>query len=789
MIQNEKIEKVLAEEYLKYASYVLKYRAIPDSRDCLKDGARKILYAQFVNGITHDKAFKKGTKNVAAAMSFSVHGSGPIYGNLVRMAQPFALRYPLVDFQGNAGSLISLDDYAADRYLELRSSAVASEMLKNIKKETIEKWRENYDQTDFFPTVLPGYFPNIVNGCTGIGVGASCSIPQFNVSDVCDSLILLVNNLQATFEELYCPVDFATGAIITNEEEVKLSLKEGKGKSIKIIAKMEYDSDKNELVVKELPYQVCTSHVCEQLTKTITEGKISGIDSYFDATDYSGVAIRIKLTKTANVAKIIERLYKETSLGHFYPVNMVMLQDGRFPRVYGWKEILVTYLKHLKNTIRRSYEFDLKKILARIHVLEGLIKAIDIIDDVIRDIKTSTNTAIACNTIMKNYEFTEIQAKAILDMKLQKLAALEKEKLIKELKELRDEADFINNILNNENVFNAEVIREIEGIKKKFKDEHRTVNTNIIYNENNEPLEKKNLVVYISEKGAILATEANTYLVQSRGGKGAKIKLKNNDFIKETIYTNNGDMVLLFSNKGKAYTYYLNDLEIGKETHLNSILEMDADERIVNMIAYNKTTLAKYVIFGTKNGTVKKSLLEDYISKKKTSVTAIKLREDDNLTSVIFTKENEELMLISNNGHGIKFNEKEITPTSRNTIGVKGINLSEGDSLITMVNIPQEDNLYLCSLTSNGMIKQTSIDEFSNIKRGGKGVNIHKLKEKDEKIVDAVIITSKAKEIFIVSTTNIIKISIKDIPISSRSTIGNKAMNITGNILKLAIPE
>jgi DNA gyrase subunit A len=785
MIEDKRIEDILAKEYLTYAGYVLKYRAIPDSRDCLKDGARKILYAQQINGITHDKAFKKGTKNVAAAMSFSVHGSGPIYGNLVRMAQPFALRYPLEDFQGNVGSLINLDDYAADRYLELRSSAVAAEMLKNIKKETIEKWRENYDQTDYFPTVLPGYFPNIVNGCTGIGVGASCSIPQFNIGDVCAALVKLVNNPQSTFEDIYCPVDFATGGIITNEEEVKLSLREGKGKSIKIIAKMEYDSDKNEIVVKELPYQVCTSTICEQLNKSIAEGKISGIESYFDGTDYNGVAIRIRLTKTANVARIIDRLYKETSLGYHYPVNMVMLEEGRFPRVFGWREALVTYLKHLKNTIRRSYEFDLRKILDRIHILTGLIKAIDIIDDVIRDIKASANTAVACVTIMKNYSFTELQAKAILDMKLQKLAALEKEKLVKELKELELESIQITELLNSEEKFNKEVIREIESIKNKFKDDHRTLNTTINTEEENEPLEKKNLVVYISEKGAILATEATNYLVQNRGGKGSKIKLKNNDFIKETIYTSNGDMVLLFSNKGKAYIYYLNDLEIGKETHLNSILEMEADEKIVNMIPYNKNTTSKYVVFGTINGIVKKTELSEYISKKRTGMAAIKLKDGDSLAVVQFIKEKEEIMLISANGNGIKFKESEITSTGRNTMGVKGINLNPNDHLVAIVNIPLEENIYLCSITSNGMVKQTDMKEFSNIGRGGKGVNIHKLKDATEYIVDATFINQKTKEVLVATSTNIIKISVNDIPISGRTTIGNKAINGASSISKL----
>lgn len=778
----ETIEKVLPENYLLYAGYVAQHRAIADARDFLKDGARKIIFAQWKSGITHDKGFQKGTKNVAATMSYSVHGPAPIYGNMVRMAQPFSLRYPLVDYEGGVGTLVNGDDYSADRYLELRGSAIAAEMTRNLKKDAVAEWKDNYDETEKYPAVLPAYFPNLCNGVSGIGVGLATSIPTFNVKDVIAALSILLNNGDATFDELYCPIDFPTGAIVVNESEVKDSLRAGKGKAAKIYAKIDYDSDKNELVVRELPYQVFTSTVCQQLQKAIDEGKLLGVDSFFDGTDFNGVNIRIRLTKKGNPKKITSLLYKHTSLGHHYGINMVLLANGLRPKVFTWKEILSTYLAHLQTTVRRSYEFDLRKAKERLHIVEGLLKAVDIIDEVVRTIKSSPSPGAARMALTDTFLFSLVQADAILNMRLARLTNLEKQELTKEKEKLAAEITRINHILGDG--FTQEIERELAAISKKYGDARRTTNIDLELGENDEPAEKRILMVYFSEFGSVLAQEIDQYTLQLRGGKGTKVKMRPGDFIKESVYADNGSWVVVFTSLGRAHTFYLNDLEVGSEYHIQALLDLQPNEEVMAILPYDKAKNYNSVIIGTKNGYLKKSSLDTFVSKSKKPIVAIKLREGDAIASVSFVSSGDNLLVVSKKGSCIRIREQDVPETGRATMGVIGIRLDSGNELLNVLSfgeLAQE----VCSISTVGLIKRTPLTEFSLTGRATKGVKIHSLRE-DEEVAATAVITQE-KEIMAVSQTNAIRISLAQVPQSSRNTMGVHIMKNPGKITKISL--
>lgn len=783
-IQKTNIEEYLSDSYLKYSGYVAQTRAIIDSRDGLKMGARKILFTMWKNGITHDKPYQKGAESVAKTMLLSPHGDAPIYGNLVRMSQSFSLRYPLIDPHGNNGTMHTGDDYGAYRYVEYRLDKTSSEMLKHLKKDTIDEWRDNYNDTIKFPAVLPSYFPNVlVNGNTGIGVGLASSIPQFNLNEVCERLVMAVRNPNLDFEQLYCRPDFATGGILANESEIKESLKTGNGKSITLLGRMEYDSDTNEIVIKELPYQVFTQTICEQLEKCLMEFKIPGIESYFDGSDFEGVNIRIKLTKHANVNKIISLLYKETSLRNHFGINMVMLQDGRIPRIYGWVDMVYTYLNHLKNMIHKSYEWDISQSKAKLHIITGFLRARDIIDEIVQDIKGSSGTSDARRILVSKHRFSELQADAILDMKLAKLARLEKEKLENEKLEHEKNIKIWEEILGPG--FEDEVIAEINRIKKEYGDARRTEVKTVFTGDSDAPAVEKELVVHISEKGTVIATEASQYVIQSRGGKGMKIKMRPGDLLKETVRGSNSEYLILLSNKGKSYNLYLNDLEVGKETHFKSLLELEDGEEIITLLPYSKTNDYDYIVFLTKNGTLKKTPIEEYKTKKQTGLIAIKFREGDELASIAFAKKKDNLFIVSRNGYAIQIREDSVSETGRVSIGVSGIKLGTGDTALAVIPI-RENFTEICTITDGGFVKRTPISDFNITNRATKGVLIQKLKE-DDKIASATCLTKDDKSVIIISETNTIKIPIADIPSLNRQTQGNYAMKTETKIVKMLV--
>ena len=553
------LTETLESNFARYAGMVIQDRAIVDVRDGLKPAARQLAYAQYIDKLTYDKPFKKATKSVAAGMAhFYVHGDASAYSTLIRMGKPFAMRYPLEDVQGSYGNQMENDNEAAPRYVEMRLSNLGTHLFDSIEKDTIgeEDWRENYDGTEQYPAVLPSIgFYNLVQGSTGIGVALASSIPQFNLREMNNSLIKLLWNKNTPFEEIYCAPDFATGATIINGEEIKESIKNGTGPSIKIRAKIENDYQNNQLIVKELPYGVYTNTICKQLTEAIEENPDCGIIKFLDLTGTEPL-IKITLEKGANFAKVKEFLYKNTALQSYFSVNMVMLKDGKVPQIFGLKEAMLEYLEHSKKVLKNRIIFDLEKAKARLEIVEGYLKALSIIDEVVALIKAQSSSAAACVALMNTFGFSERQAKAILDLKLNRLVNMEIAKIQQEKQNLEEKIEYYNLLLTNEKEFLTVIENNLQEVSKKYGDDRRTIIDNI--SEEAPIVEEKAIIAYISKRGAIIAREIGELSTQKRNTVGSKIKFADkNDYIWKTIAGKNTEQVLIFTNLGKAYNLQL----------------------------------------------------------------------------------------------------------------------------------------------------------------------------------------------------------------------------------------
>lgn len=771
------VTKALPDYYLPYAQYVNQTRALPDARDCLKTGTRFILYAQYLEKLTYDKPRRKAVATVNAAMNFSVHGDAAIYGTAVRMSQPFALRYPLIEVKGNNGSQINGDDYAAARYLEMRSNKLAFEMTSLLKKETIDKWELNYTQEKKYPTVLPSLFPNFVNGATGIGVGMACSIPQFNLREVADKAIYFLENPNASESDLYCPIDFCTGGIIINEEQVKQSLMSGNGKAAVVRAKIEFDATHKELVVTQLPYQVTSSQVVAQIQKCIEEQKIAGIEAVFDGSDFDGIRICIKLSKAVNTEKIVKQLYKETSLQSHFGINMMMLKNGVYPRLFSFKQMMEEYLAHMQSVLRKSFEYDLREAKDRLEILEGYLKALGSIDEIVSIIKKSESKELAISGLCKTFEFSRRQAEAILELKLQRLVNLEYIKLKKEFDDLTKEVKYLIFVLEDAIEFRSQVIKHIKRIADEYGDARRTTNITLgIKTDTEEVIDEKNLVLYFTNHGNIYADETTTLISQRKGGRGSKIKLNDGEVIIKTISGKNTSSLLAFSNKGRAFTIPFEDLL--SSTNTNNLLQLESDENIIEITMSDKT---KHIVFITKNGLLKKSLTEIYNIKQK-GVAAVKLVDNDILLKVLFVND-EKIALLTKRGLFKIIDSSTINPIGRIAQGVICIKLDSGDFLVD-AQIIEKDSKEIISITEDGLATRVSLDDFETTGRTAKGKQLQK-----GELVGFVLISFEDKEIAISSSKNIIKIPINSVTLVNRNSIGTRAIALKDSIITGVIKE
>ena len=773
---------IIKESFTQYSGAVLQSRALTDVRDCLKPSARQIFYCLYTDKFVHSKPFKKTLKGIGSAMRMYIHGDSSCEGVIMRAGQPFAMRYPLIEVEGSFGNLMESGNWAAPRYTSARLSELANYLFADIDKETILEWRDNYDDTEQYPAVLPtkGFF-NIVNGSQGIGVGLASSIPQFNLREVNEALIKLLWNYDIDFEEIYCAPDFATGAYLLNESAVKESLKNGNGFACKLRSLVEYDNKERCFIVKEIPYSVYTNTICGELEAILESEDNPGIDRFNDLTGATPL-IKIYLTKNANPDRVLKYLYKNTSLQYHYSINMTMLENGRYPKVFGWKDLLLTHLKHEELVYRRGFEFDFKKINARIHIIEGLLKAYDIIDEVVQTIKTSASSSAANEALRNLLGIDEVQAKAILDLKLSKLSKLDINKLCNEKSNLENEAARIEAILNDINLLKKEIEKGLREVVEKFGDARRTKILNLV-EENDEPIEIKTLQISLTNQNNIFVSEVSSLYTQKRGGVGNKLKMEKGEYIISTLSVETNETILLFTNDGDFYSYNGANLPIGEKIHIESLINLKNHQKVKAIASINEKNNNNFILFITKNGYIKKSEFSEYNTNRSIGIRAITLDKNDEITNVLFTN-NDKVGIVTEFGNFIIIETKDIRPIGRVTRGIKAIKLNDGDFVSQAHLIPYSTKEIL-SISNSGFCKRTDVKEFSIQGKNTKGSKIQKLIEGDL-IADFAPITNE-KEILIAATSSCIKLLINDIPSTSKNTQGNKTIKLSSNDLVIGL--
>lgn len=784
---NKEIKAVAPEAYLPFAAYVIQTRALPDSRDCLKSGGRYILWSQYLNKNTSNKPRIKANDAVGAIMKFNPHGDAGIYGNLVRFAKPFAMRYMLEDAKGNTGTMTKGDDHTAPRYLEIRASKIADEFYTLIDKGGVENMKLNYTQTLEYPEAFPTLFPNFVNGNTGIGVGCTSSICQYNLTEAIDSIKKLVYDRSVDFDEIYIAPDFATGGIITNASEVKESLRVGHGKAVKLRAKIDYDVKEHCLIVTQIPFQVFTDRIMSELATLEENGKLVGIKNYFDGTDKScgryGTKIRIYLTPTANPGSVCKFLYKHTSLQSHFSINCLMLENGIKPKLYGQREMMLAYLDNMENSVRRSYLFELNKLNNKINILNGYLIAIAHIEEIVEIIKKSKDSSTAIQNLIDNFEFNDAQAKAILELKLQRLVGLEGIKIKNDLNNAQARVDELNAILNTTELFNKEIIKILDRIQKTYGDERRTEVKNLESLDEEEPLEKKQLIVHLTNFNNIYVYEDSSLISQRRGGIGSKVKMSDGETIISTISDSNYNNVLMFSDQGKVYNCNLNEVTFGTKIPLSTLLELDDGEKITAMISDAEKNSSKFIIFVTKNGLIKKSKISEYNIRKSKGVIAIKLKDSDKIIDVFLSDEKTSIGIATKQGSFVSFGLNEVNTTGRATSGVKAITLRADDEVVKSTLI-KSDSTEILTITKSGMVKRTALNEIPLGSRANKGSTVHKLQE-DDVLVSVAAIGPKNENVIVSSKTSCIKFNLAEVRASGRNTVGTKAIKLAkGNEVK-----
>ena len=768
------LKPIIKQSMTQYAGAVLQSRALVDVRDCLKPSARQIFFCMDKYKYTANKPFQKTMAAIGDAMKhFYIHGDSSCEGIIMRAGQPFAMRYPLVEVDGNGGTLLSSGNWAAPRYTETRLSKLSAYLFADIDKDTIDDWRDNYADNEQYPAVLPtkGFY-NLVNGTSGIGIGMACSVPQYNIKELNNALIHLIDNPDCDFNEIYCAPDFATGAILYNESDVKESMKNGNGFACKLRSVVEFDSKERCFVVTEIPYGVYTNTICGQLEEIVNGEDNPGIERFNDLTG-STPLIKIYLAKKTNPDKVLKYLFKNTFLQYHYGINFTMLDNGRFPRVFGWKEMLQAHIDHERVVYRRAFEFDLNKIKARIHIIDGLLICMARIEEVVQTIRNSVSTAAASTALQANFLLDEAQTKAVLDMKLSRLAHLEVKKLENEREELVGKAEAIEKILNSEELFKEEIKKGWREVASKFGDARRTRILNIA-KEDEEPTEIRVLQISMTNKNNIYLSEISTLYKQKRGGVGNKAKLEAGEYVIHSEQIESNEEIAFFTHSGNFYHYPAAALPVGERIAIESLFGLSGGERIVAISSFNKRKAEKNIVFFTKNGFVKKSELSEYNLKRSGSLKAINLDTNDEIASILFI-DNEDVGIMTELGNFIRITTSDIRPIGRVAKGIRGIKLNDGDAVSCAYPI-QKDAQYIISVTSSGLFKKTPISEFTVQGKNTKGAKIHKLTGKDY-MADFVSLGAET-EILVASSKSCIKLSINDVPTLSRVAQGAKAIKM-----------
>ena len=796
------LKKTMEQSYIEYAMSVIASRALPDVRDGLKPVQRRVLYSMIELNNGPDKPHRKCARIVGDTMGkYHPHGDSSIYGALVNMAQDWSTRYPLVDGHGNFGS-VDGDGAAAMRYTEARLSKISMEMLADINKDTVD-FAPNFDETEKEPTVLPSRYPNLLcNGTTGIAVGMATNIPPHNLGEVVNAVIKIIDNRieegrDTEIEEILKIVkgpDFPTGAQILGTRGIEEAYRTGRGKiRVRAVTNMEtLPNGKTRIIVTELPYLVNKARLIEKIADLVKEKKIDGITALTDESSREGMRINIELRRDVNANVILNQLYKHTQLQDTFGVIMLALYHNQ-PVVMNLLQMLTYYLRHQEEVVTRRTRYDLNKAEERAHILQGLLIALDNIDEVIRIIRGSRSAAIAKESLMERFTLTDVQAQAIVDMRLRALTGLEREKIENEYAELQKKISELKAILADENLLLGVIKKELEEIRDKYADPRRT---SIGYDESDFSMEdlipQEEVVVTMTKLGYIKRMTRDNFKSQNRGGKGIKgMQTLDDDYIEELILTNTHASIMFFTNKGRVYrlkTYEIPEASrTARGTAIINLLQLQPEETITSIVTMKEYRENAYLFMATKNGMVKKTSLDEYQNMRKTGLTAINLREDDELIEVKYTDGDQDIFLVTKYGQCIRFHESDVRSTGRASMGVIGINLMDTDEVGGMQLSSQGE--YMLTVSENGMGKLTDINEFTVQNRGGKGIKCYKIVEKTGNVVGMKIL-SRENEVMMINTDGIIiQMPCSDISILGRVTSGVKLMDLKNGITIASIAK
>lgn len=794
-IKEVDLKKTMESSYIDYAMSVIVSRALPDARDGLKPVQRRVLYSMIELNNGPDKPHRKCARIVGDTMGkYHPHGDSSIYGALVNMAQSWSTRYPLVDGHGNFGS-VDGDGAAAMRYTEARLSKISMAMLRDIDKDTVD-FMPNFDETEKEPTVLPARYPNLlVNGAQGIAVGMATNIPPHNLREVIAACVKIIDNRinedrDTTIEELLEIIkgpDFPTGGVILGRKGIEEAYRTGRGK-IKVRAVTDIEpmaNGKNRIVVTELPYMVNKARLIKYIADLVKDKKIDGITDLRDESSREGMRIAIELRRDVNPNVMLNRLFKHTQLQDTFGVIMLALVDNQ-PKILNLKEMLYCYLKHQEDVITRRTKYDLNKKEERAHIIKGLLIALDHIDEVIKIIRGSETVAIAKEELMKRFSLSDRQAQAIVDMRLRTLTGLEREKLEEEYAALIKEIENLKAILADKNLLLGVIKKEILEISEKYGDDRRTVigvDQDEITAEDMIP--DTNTIITFTNVGYIKRMSEDTFKAQHRGGKGIKgMQTMDDDYIVEMLMTTTHHYLMFFTNLGRVYRLKAYEIpessRTSKGTAIVNLLQLMGDEKITAMISMREKDDSKYLVMATKKGIVKRTKLSEYANIRKSGLTAIKLRDDDELIGVKKTTGNDEIMLFTRFGQCIRFLETDVRSTGRDSMGVIGMSLADGDELIAMQLSAQGSMLMIVS--KKGLGKCTRTEEFSVQHRGGKGVRCYKIMEKTGNLVGVKAVESDDEMMLITTAGTVIRIAVKDTALSGRITSGVKLIDLDDGV-------
>ncbi len=789
------LQEEMKKSYIDYAMSVIASRALPDVRDGLKPVQRRILYAMSELNLSPDKPFRKSARIVGDTMGkYHPHGDSSIYDAMVRMAQDFSTRYMLVEGHGNFGS-VDGDSAAAMRYTEARLSKVSMEMLADIQKDTVD-FIPNFDESLKQPAVLPSRYPNLlVNGTSGIAVGMATNIPPHNLREVIDAVVKIIDNhtqedRDTDVEELIKIVkgpDFPTAAKILGKTGISEAYRTGRGK-VKVRAALDVEttsSHKQKIIVTELPFQVNKARLIEKIADLVKDKKINGISDLRDESDRNGMRIVIELKKDANANIVINQLYKHTQLQDTFGINMLALVNNE-PKVLNLKQMLDYYIEHQKDVVTRRTKFELQKAEERAHILEGLLKALDSIDEIIKIIRASKNTPEAKQNLIEAFNFSDVQAQAIVDMRLRALTGLEREKLEEEYRELIEKIKELKLILADEKVLYRVIREEILIVREKFGDKRRT---QLTFDDSDisieDLIEDEPTTITMTYLGYIKRIPMDTYKSQNRGGKGIKgMQTREDDFVKNIFNTSTHHYIMFFTSKGKVYRLKAYEIpessRTARGTAIVNLLQLDPGEQITAVIPLKEYEEGNYLLMATKKGIIKKSSIMDYINIRVSGLQAIVLKEEDSLIEVKLTDGSQQVILGTKNGQCIVFDEEDVRSIGRTSMGVRGMNLNDDDELIGMQLLSQGSDVLVVS--QNGLGKRTKIKSFTLQRRGGKGVKFYKITDRTGTVVGMKAVNPDDDMMLISNQGIIIRIRVKDISQSGRVTSGVKLMDINDNI-------